>query len=68
VCRRCFELRREVLGEDHPETIDCLSDLATAIQLQGRFQESEKMQRQAFEASKRVLGPENLDTLNQGEE
>ena len=62
--RRCVDLRREVLGEDHPETIDSLSDLAGGLQELGDFEAAEAMQRQAFEASTRVLGAEHLDTLN----
>ncbi|KAF8859525.1 hypothetical protein BDZ45DRAFT_725267 [Acephala macrosclerotiorum] len=62
--RRCLELRREMLGEDHVETIDCVSDLAGALELQGQFEMSEEMQRQALQASERILGPEHPDTMN----
>lgn len=62
--RVCLELRREILGNDHPDTIDCLSDLAAALESQDDLELSKRMQRQALQASERVLGPEHPDTLN----
>lgn len=62
--RVCLELRQKVLGSDHPETIDSLSDLAASLALRGEVEIAEQMQRQAFEASERILGPGHPDTLN----
>ena len=62
--RRLVDLRTDVLGPDHRDTIDALSDLASALDKNGQFEESETLQREAIARSIRVLGPEHHDTLN----
>lgn len=55
--------RTDILGEDDPRTIDCLSDLATAL-IETDPERSESMHRDAYGRSLRILGPEHEDTLN----
>ncbi|KAM7196608.1 short-chain dehydrogenase [Rhypophila sp. PSN 637] len=62
--RELVELRTEVLGADHPDTIDAISDLAVALERCGRFVESAELQSQAVEKSTQVLGARQNDTLN----
>lgn len=62
--RRLLTLRTQVLGPDHPDTIDGLSDLACALQLAEEYAESESLQREAIDRSTRVLGATHDDTLN----
>lgn len=63
ILEQVFKTRTEVLGEDDPRTIDCLSDFATA--LAGiDLEKSESLQRDAYQRSLRVLGPKHEDTLN----
>ena len=46
-------------GPDHPETLKAMSNLALAIQSQGRLAEAEQMYREVLAAEQRVLGPEH---------
>ncbi|KXX74304.1 hypothetical protein MMYC01_208567 [Madurella mycetomatis] len=41
VDRRVYELRRVVLGEEHPDTIESMLDLAATYDAQGRYIEAE---------------------------
>jgi tetratricopeptide (TPR) repeat protein len=41
VVKRALALRRQVLGDEHPDTILSMSDLATAYYSQGRYKEAE---------------------------
>jgi hypothetical protein len=61
---RLLRLRQEVLGDEHPDTIDCLSDLASALESEGHLAQAEKMHRQSLATSSRVLGPEHPDTVH----
>jgi tetratricopeptide (TPR) repeat protein len=64
MARRLLTLRRELLGDDDPDTIDALSDLATSIATTGDLGQSEGLQREALRRSERVLGRKHCDTLN----
>ncbi len=54
---------KRVLGPAHPDTLTSMMNLATALNLQGKYAEAEEMNREVLEARKRVLGPEHPDTL-----
>ncbi|WYZ41486.1 hypothetical protein EsH8_V_000381 [Colletotrichum jinshuiense] len=56
-------LRTELLGEDHPDTLSSVSNLATTYWNQGRWKEAEELDVQVIETRKRVLGEEHSDTL-----
>ncbi|KAK4223001.1 short-chain dehydrogenase [Podospora fimiseda] len=62
-----LNLRTEILGKDHPATIDLESDHAAALaQLEDptKNELALNMQRDAVERSERVLGRHHPDTLN----
>lgn len=59
-----LELRREVLGSRHPDTIDALSDVAGLLESLGNLEESETMQREALTISEEVNGPTHHETTN----
>ncbi|KAK3989393.1 short-chain dehydrogenase [Cladorrhinum sp. PSN332] len=61
---RLLKLRTEILGRDHPQTIDVQSDLAGALARTPDMAISLSMQRDAVERSERVLGRHHPDTLN----
>ena len=46
-------------GNGHPETLTSLSNLATALGQQDKYEEVETMHRQALEGHKKVLGREH---------
>jgi eukaryotic-like serine/threonine-protein kinase len=58
-----IDIRRRVLGPEHPETLRSMSKLAGALREQGRYPEAEKLQRETLDILRRVLGPEHPDTL-----
>jgi eukaryotic-like serine/threonine-protein kinase len=56
-------IRRGVLGQKNPQTLQSMSRLSGALREQGNYPEAEKLQREALEVQGRVLGPEHPDTL-----
>ncbi|KAJ4304522.1 hypothetical protein N0V90_000048 [Kalmusia sp. IMI 367209] len=59
-----LEVRRELFGNDNPETLNNLAMLGIAKRMRGKYEEAESMCWQAFAGQQKVLGPEHLDTLN----
>ncbi|KAL1857530.1 hypothetical protein Daus18300_010288 [Diaporthe australafricana] len=59
-----LELRREVLGPRHADTIDGMSDLAGLLETREEFEESETLQREATKLSEEVNGLLHVDTFN----
>ena len=57
------ELRRGVLGADHPDTLASLTNLASIFRNQGRWEEAEKLEVQVMEARKTKLGVDHPDML-----
>jgi serine/threonine protein kinase len=60
---RAVKLRREQLGEEHPDTLHSLRRLAGLYWSQGRYKESGKLLEKALLISQRVLGIEHITTL-----
>jgi tetratricopeptide (TPR) repeat protein len=56
VCRR-------VLGEEHPETLGSMQNLATTLWSQGDLPGARKIEEQVLDVRRRVLGEEHADTL-----
>ncbi|HMK29352.1 MAG TPA: serine/threonine-protein kinase [Terriglobales bacterium] len=72
--REVLEARRRVLGAENPDTLRTLNNLATIVGRQARamppgperdarLAESEKLQREHLDITRRVLGPEHPNTL-----
>jgi tetratricopeptide (TPR) repeat protein len=63
-----LEIRRRVLGPEHPHTLASMGDLAKCFAGQGRYAEAEKLLRETREIQRRVLGPEQIagSTYNLG--
>jgi serine/threonine protein kinase/tetratricopeptide (TPR) repeat protein len=61
--RRAVELRREVLGPEHPDTLKAIDSLAMLFGYAGKYAEAEPLFRDTLEARRRLLGPEHADTL-----
>ena len=59
-----YDARRELLGDDDPETLTSLSHLSDLRWGQGRLDEAEELALQALEARRRVLGEKHRDTLS----
>jgi hypothetical protein len=59
-----IEKRKKVLGEEHPDTLTSMSNLAFTYYMQRRWREAEELEMQTIEKKKKVLGEEHPDTLN----
>ena len=58
-----MEVRRTVLGEEHPDTLTSMANLATAYLNQERWKEAEELELPVMEVRQRVLGEEHPSTL-----
>jgi tetratricopeptide (TPR) repeat protein len=61
---RALELRRRVLGEEHPDTLTSASNLALNLWGLGRYEAARRLNEDTLARSRRVLGEEHPDTLN----
>jgi non-specific serine/threonine protein kinase/serine/threonine-protein kinase len=61
---RALELRRELLGEDDPDTLTAADHEGSVLHAQGKLEESEAYFRRALEGRSRVLGPDHPDTIS----
>ncbi|BCR88831.1 uncharacterized protein ACHE_50029A [Aspergillus chevalieri] len=58
-----MEIRKQVLGPEHPSILTSMANLASTYRNQGRWKEAEELQLQVMETWKQVLGPEHPSTL-----
>ncbi|BCR98589.1 uncharacterized protein AKAW2_40272A [Aspergillus luchuensis] len=58
-----LDLRKRVLGPEHPDTLTSMANLASVYWDQERWKEAEVLEAQVLELHKQVLGPEHPDTL-----
>ncbi|KAE8372665.1 violaceus kinesin [Aspergillus bertholletiae] len=58
-----LQLRKQVLGLEHPYTLTTMNNLASIYSNQGRWKEAEELWVQVLQLDKQVLGPEHPDTL-----
>jgi tetratricopeptide (TPR) repeat protein len=61
--QKTYKLRREVLGERHPETIRSMSNLAATYYQQGRFKEDEEISLKVLRLWTEVLGERHPYTI-----
>ncbi len=61
---RALETRRRLLGDDHPDTLTSLHDMAQMLWEQKRLSEAGLYVREALEKRRRVLGDDHPDTLD----
>jgi len=54
---------KKVLGVEHPDTLTSVSNLASLLQHQGKYEAAEEMNRRALEGYEKVLGAEHPHTL-----
>jgi non-specific serine/threonine protein kinase/serine/threonine-protein kinase len=62
--KRAVELRRSVLGAEHPDTVESAIALGNIYTAQGRYSDAEGVLRAALETSRRSLGREHPVTLS----
>jgi tetratricopeptide (TPR) repeat protein len=62
--RETLDIRRRVLGAEHPETLMSMIELAETLDDLRRYTEAERLYREIIVVESRVLGPEHPDTAN----
>ena len=65
---RSLELRRRELGNDNPDTLMSMRNLAELYQRLGKIPEAEALYHRVLEAQQRVIGADHRDTLDTIEE
>ncbi|NCR97367.1 MAG: tetratricopeptide repeat protein, partial [Microcystis aeruginosa L311-01] len=58
---QALDLRKRLLGDNHPHVADSLSNLAGLYDFQGRYTEAEPLYLQALDLRKRLLGDNHPD-------
>mmetsp|Transcript_64364 Transcript_64364/g.112309 ORF Transcript_64364/g.112309 Transcript_64364/m.112309 type:complete len:493 (-) Transcript_64364:105-1583(-) len=58
-----YELSRQILGPEHPDTLRALNNYANAVGELGQLPELEPVQKEVLELRNRVLGPKHPDTI-----
>jgi serine/threonine protein kinase len=61
---RALQLRRDQLGEEHPDTLTSMDHLGLHYMYQFDFKEAETLRVKVLEIRRRVLGEEHPDTLD----
>ncbi|KAH8746822.1 P-loop containing nucleoside triphosphate hydrolase protein [Hyaloscypha sp. PMI_1271] len=64
VQRKVLDDRQRILGEEHPDTISAMNDLANALGNQGQLDEAAKMHEEVLEKRRRILGKEHPSTIS----
>jgi len=62
--KRVLDLRREVVGEKHPDTISSMAELATTYHNQGRYDAAETLKKRALDLRREVVGEKHPDTIS----
>ena len=57
------EEKRRAFGEDHPQTLGAMIDLADCLWAQGRLIAARKLEERVVEGRRRLLGEQHPDTL-----
>ena len=58
-----MDMRKKLLGAEHPDTLASMENLATTYSKQGRWNEAEQLQVQVMDMRKKLVGEEYPDTL-----
>lgn len=54
---------RQILGDEHPDTIGAMNNLAATLGDQGELDEAVKMMKEVLKKQRRILGDEHPDTI-----
>src|ERR1700678_156993 len=58
-----MDMRKKLLGAEHPDTLTSMANLASTCWNQGRWNEAEQLEVQVMDMRKKLLGAEHPDTL-----
>lgn len=62
---RVLQLQRGALGEDNPDTLDTMNDLAVLYERQGKYADADALETRAVQTGKRLYGTKNPQMLVQ---
>jgi len=62
--QQALHIRREVLGDDNPDTLHSMKEMGVLYHLRGKPFDAAKYIRKALEGDRRVLGSDNRETLD----
>lgn len=62
--REVLAVHRRIRGDEHPNTLTLMSNLATNFINQGKLADAESLEREILVVRRRVLGPEHPHTLS----
>ncbi|MCJ1271298.1 hypothetical protein MMC22_011198 [Lobaria immixta] len=57
-------LKSKILGEEHPNTLGSIDNLALVLGYQGKYEAAERLHGRALGAREKILGEEHPDTLS----
>lgn len=60
---RAYNIQREQLGQEHPDTLGTMEGLARVYWRQGRYEKAQLLFTQTVKGRRKVLGEEHSDTL-----
>jgi len=61
--QEALEVRRRVLGPEHPDTLASMSNLGSTLDSEERYREAEPLQRETLALQRRIIGAEEPETL-----
>jgi hypothetical protein len=61
---KVLEMKKKMLGPDHPHTLTSMGNLASTYRRQRRWEEAQSLEVKVLEMRKTVLGPDHPDTLS----
>jgi tetratricopeptide (TPR) repeat protein len=61
---KALEIRKKVLGEEHPDTARSLNNLSLLCYDENDFEGAAKLMRQAYVICKKALGGDHPDTIS----
>jgi serine/threonine protein kinase len=59
--KKSLEIRRKVLGENHPDLAQSLNDLAQLLKKKGKYEEAEPLYNESLKIRRKVLGEDHPD-------
>jgi lipopolysaccharide biosynthesis regulator YciM len=64
LCEECLAKAKRILGEDHPDTLSSLNNLADLFRSKGEYDRALPLYEECLAKRKRVLGEDHPDTLS----
>ena len=58
-----MDMRKKLLGAEHPNTLSSMANLASTYWNQGKWNEAEQLEIQVMDMRKKLLGLDHPDTL-----